>query len=279
MANAKYQYIFTNEGDIRYRVSFYQLGYSGSAATIHPTALGFSLKYDGPQDGIYKSIIPSEVTIELINDYAARQLAEDIIDSEFAEYYLLIEKWTGYGTNYTRYWHGIINTENITLPDSSTVPPVDYLTIVADDGFGYLENILYEPVDSEPQKCSLHWFYLAVKNMTGNILIPTNDPFLIVSQMWYESQQNDDRSVDDALQDTGFEVKAFQRADEYQVIKGMNYRDILHNILSTWNLSIYQLNGRYVVTQMLEYSNEDFSAFDYLYNSSLNEFSSHTQTT
>ncbi|MBK7215141.1 MAG: hypothetical protein IPH88_17995 [Bacteroidales bacterium] len=278
MANAKYQFTFTNEGDIRYRVGFYQIGYSGAAATIHPSGLGFSLKYEGAQDGIYKSIIPSEVTVELINDYTARQLAQDIIDSEIAEYYLLIEKWSGYGTSYIRYWHGIVNSDNITLPDASTVPPVDILTIVADDGFGYIENILYEPVDSEPQKCALHWFYLAVKSMTGNILIPTNDPFLYVSQMWYESQQSNDPATDDALQDTGFEVKAFQRADEYQVVKGMNLREILHNILSTWNLSIYQHNGRYVVSQMTEYANPDFTAFVYLYNSSLGEFSSHTQT-
>lgn len=265
MLALNYYYEFTNDAGIQYKVGFFKKRSTLTGPVIVPTSLGFSLNYSGPTNETYQPIISSEATFELIYDTNVAAMIEDIITSPINAWFAIIYKWNTITEEYDRWWNGPINTENITTPDASISPPVDIAVIRADDGFGYLENILYVPVDTDEEKDVLHFVYLAIKEMTGNVTIEANEPFLSCGCTWYDANHNYDLDVTDPLLNTLITVSNFQRINEDGDIVGYNYKEILENILNTWRLWIFQNAGKFVLMQPEGYVGGKTRIFTYEY--------------
>lgn len=255
MGDAKYTYTFTNDGGIKYRVDFILDGYTGDSSELNPTEGGFMVQYQEMQNEIYTPFIPIDFTAEIINDVNGRALLQELMDADtVGNWFCTVSRFNG--ATYDIIWRFVVNIDGITLPDSATTPAIGSLTIKADDGFGYLQELRHNDTEAQfLQTYSLIYpFYGAIKAMTKDILIDVDDPFLALCSNWYEQHMEQDNDID-PFSKLYIDGSAFVEADEFGVTQGMTWRDILENILASFNLTMFQYEGLYYVINFKEYQN------------------------
>jgi len=265
-----YSYTFKADSAETWKVDIYDTTYTGaSVAKLYPDATGFNLNYEGPSDITYEPIIASTVTMVLHNDANSKALLDAIVSGVENQFIVVIKKLSGEA--YIRYWRGIILQDGLSKPDAAT--NVDYIQLVAADGFGLLSDIKYSSYDiNSLTRHGVHiWIGEALMQIISYVNLHTYDltdaTLLTTASVWYDDTMDSSTITDvnhgDPLANTLINESAFIEVDDYGVTSGMSWYDILSTVLRTFNLQISQCNGTFLVIQQNTYDQTQTRAWNY----------------
>lgn len=265
---ANYEYIFKNDSSDTYRVRINDNTVLEDVyTTVFPASNGFNLTWQGAEiETTYASIINSNFDCALLIDANTRTLIQDIAASEMGRFTVNVWKLIGVNT-YDLYWYGYVFQDSMQIPDAANL--VTHLNVSAIDGFGELQGVEWDEWaenDLDNSRSVVEFLTLIITKLPSLHRLDSL-PILRTASVWYEDSM--ESSViptpenADPLYTTYIKDVAFVLQDEYGVIKGLTYYDILKTILEIFNLQISLWNGVYLVIQQNTYDQTTTRAWNY----------------
>lgn len=252
-----YSYIFTDDGNTTWKVEIKDTTYQGETFMIlKPDVSGFILNWEGASSETYKALITSSVEITVFFDENSRRLLFELASSEMGRFEVVISKKVS--TVFVHFWYGFVMQDTMEKPDDAL--NTNYISFTATDGFGELQETEYTGFDTgnPARKTFIEWM----------AVIATKLPFTYASgtifktaSNWYE--KNMPRAGQDPLMNTYIYESAFVEVDEYNVVKGLMYYDILTYLFEVFNLQMSLWNGIYLIIQQNSYSRPVQPAWNY----------------
>lgn len=246
--------------------------------TLYPDGNGFNLNWEGETSETYTPIIPATFTAVLHNDTNSRALMNDIAAGTGGQFVVCIYKYNSTSEYWDRMWTGPVSLDSITIPDASSNPPVEYVTLTATDGFGLLKdtNLTFN-LNTLSRNAITYYICTALNAIPGDVVYRgyadapggTQTRMISTASVWYEDSMDSSVVTDpnhgDPLQNTLINESAFISVDDYGVATGQSLYDVLVNILIAFNLQISQWNGSYLIIQQNTYAQAKTRAWYYDY--------------
>ena len=248
-----------------YRIRIWEEGYVGSAETLIAAGEGFTLEYQPDTNDIASFLVPSTLTLYIINNSDdVDTLISDIIEKQQKDWYVEILR----GTNtYTPYWRGIILQDEISEIDMGK-PRV--VSIKATDGLARLEAVDYDfanTVAAVVQKPE-HTPILSILNKIfqetlDNSLWGATDDWLVTSVDFWDVSQSYS-STADPLKDLVIDVLGFRDVEirkgaelfngaygpDVMQVEYLTCVDILKQLAQIFVCRVYQYNGAWHFEQI-----------------------------
>lgn len=166
MAGIKYQCEFYTNNNSRYRINIYHVDYSSTVVPFKGGIEGFTLKYEGGNDPVYKAIKAStlEFDFQIEEDPAVTpttgNIYEDLLANNESKLFVIVEHYDYPDTAWRTWWAGDIIDDTVTIADA---PLPTTIRIRATDGIAKMKQKLYTPETGASWICVLYYFQKAIE--------------------------------------------------------------------------------------------------------------------
>jgi hypothetical protein len=212
-----------------YRVSILEDGYSGSANTLYPTGDCITITQGGRDDRELEPIRASEAEISLLC-VGIDELYSEFYALDPLRYKVVVREEREQGT-YIK-WVGYLSTGSYSQPYAK--PPYT-VTLKANDGIAALKTFTYAADDG-----SLHRGKRSVKGLLEYLLTPLG----MSVEVWGYDAVSPRGGYDSSLDNIYISDESIYLAYDFEA---PTYYDVLSDLLSTFGLTLFQSQGRWVV--------------------------------
>lgn len=244
LADPMYTQTFKSQAGSTWTIDLIDQTGPGQSRTFNSDSAGFTLSYIGNGDDRNQCIKSSEVTINcLVEDSTFETFLTGMVGASETRYLCQIKKEGVF------YWGGILVTDLIQLEDR---PKPYNVTLTFADALGRLaaipymqtDDLFYEGYETFPN------IIAKILNKTGQqVFYSTTETFMRISFNWFDTIQT---TVTRGMMEL-FRVDQLvftEKAGDEK--KALNCLEVLQNILNTFFLRIYQVDGIWYIDHINE---------------------------
>ena len=258
---------------VRYRLTIYKDGYSGSTDSIELASPGALVRYDySGQRDIYSPLVSSSLSFTIV---AVSQSDETFIDSlatnSEGSFIVLLERKPS-GGSYSTQWAGTVlndltSVEYADRPLTATVQATDDLPYISKfdlHELGYSESVIFETIDF----ATLFGLILGKVRYTSLLESTSTYKFSVGLSCPDINGAASNRLLQLFVNTNGLKVEG--REFGVTVYNSPNIREVLESLLRNLNARLFQFGGRWVIQDVTQLITDSSSISPYFYRISSN---------
>lgn len=244
----KYRNTFYSQAGTVWTLDIGDTSYSSTVLLFKTDAEGFSLNYKGITERC-DPILSSTCNVPFVVENSTMQaFITDVMTAQEERFTLQIYK------DNTLYWSGVLLADQVQREDEYYPYVVD-LTFT--DGLGRLKDLEYTG-DGYDGRVTLLQHVINCLNRTGvAALYGATDPYLTTAINWYDVRHVYSQSRC-TLAYTNLNYAVFAEIDKDGNAEYKSCGDVLEMILRTFNARVQMTNGRWHITQIMDYNRTFF---------------------